>query len=197
MVDRAPGRGVRALRRPEPRSRRALWLGTLLPPAGAMALAITFAVMLATSTRSTSWALMFGCVAVCCLPLLAAVWALVYVIELARTEDHYTRLRSVIWGWWLLWLLSSATSIFATVTSGAQDYQGIANNTVAMIVAYLLALASVVVTSRLFEGFERKPVERPAHRWVVLDYDSEHQASPADSAESPAAVEMTGAEPAA
>ncbi len=183
--------------RPEPRSRRALWMGTLLPPAGAMALAITFAVILATSEHSTSWALMFGAVAVCCLPLLAAVWALVYVIELARTEDHYTRLRPVIWGWWLLWLLSSATSIFATVTSGAQDYQGIANNTVAMIVAYLLALASVVVTSRLFEGFERKPVERPAHRWVVLDYDSEHEASPADSAESSAAVELTGAEPAA
>ena len=153
--------------RPESRSRRALWVGTLLPPSAAMALAITFAVVLATSSHSTSWALMFGCVAVCCLPLLAAVWALVYVIELARTEDHYTRLRSVIWGWWLLWLLSSATSVFATVTSGAQDSQGIANNTVAMIVAYLLALASVLATARLFEGFERKPVERPAHRWVV------------------------------
>lgn len=183
--------------RPEPRSRRALWAGTLLPPAGAMALAITFAVVLATSGRSTSWALMFSCVAVCCLPLLATVWALVYVIELARTEDHHSRLRPVIWGWWLLWVLSSATSIFATVTSGAQDSQGIANNTVAMIVAYLLALASVLVTARLFEGFERKPVERPTHRWVVVDYDSEHRSSPPDSAESSAAVELTGEEPAA
>jgi hypothetical protein len=176
--------------RPDPRSRRALWVGTLLPPVAAMALAITVAVVLATSGDSTSWALMFSCVAVCCLPLLATVWALVYVIELARTEEHYTRLRPVIWSWWLMWLLSSVMSIFATVTSGAQDSQGIANNTVAMIVAYLLALVAVLATTRLFEGFERKPVERPAHRWVVVDNDG-------NAVESPAAVELTGEEPAA
>ncbi len=183
--------------RPDSRSRRALWVGTLLPASAAMVLAITFAVVLATSSRSTSWALMFACVAACCVPLLATVWALVYVIELARTEDHYTRLRPVIWGWWLLWLLSSATSVFATVTSGAQDSQGIANNTVAMIVAYLLALASVLATARLFEGFERKPVERPAHRWVVVEDDGRDPAGSADAAGSTAAVELTGAEPAA
>jgi hypothetical protein len=186
--------------RPESRSRRALWVGTLLPPSAAMVLAITFAVVLATSGRLTSWTLMAACVVVCCLPLLAAVWALVYVIELARTEDHYTRLRPVIWGWWLLWLLSTMTSVFATVTSGAQDSQGIANNTVAMIVAYLLALASVLVTARLFEGFEAKPVERPAHRWVVVEGDAPGPAdreAPADLSGSAAAVELTGAEPAA
>ena len=102
-----------------------------------------------------------------------------------------------IWGWWLLWLLSSATSVFATVTSGAQDSQGIANNTVAMIVAYLLALASVLATARLFEGFERKPVERPAHRWVVFEDNGKDPAGSADAAGSTAAVELTGAEPAA
>ncbi|BBX47052.1 DUF4328 domain-containing protein [Mycobacterium cookii] len=176
---------------PESRSRRALWVGTLLPPSFAMVLAISVAVVLATSDRPTSWALMAGCVALCCLPLLATVWALVYVIELARTEDHYTRLRPVIWSWWLLWLLSSMTSVFATVTSGAQDSQGIANNTAAMIVAYLLALASVLVTAKLFEGFERKPVERPAHRWVVVEDDGK------DPAGSTAAVELAGEEPAA
>jgi len=186
--------------RPESRSRRALWAGTLLPPSGAMLLAIIFAVVLATSGRPTSWALMAACVVACSLPLVAAVWALVYIIELARTEDHYTRLRPVIWGWWLLWLLSTVTSVFATVTSGAQDSQGVANNTVAMIVAYLLALASVLVTARLFEGFEAKPVERPAHRWIPVEGDSDvsaDQEEPADLAESPAAVELTGAEPAA
>ena len=78
----------------------------------------------------------------------------------------------MIWGWWLLWLLSSVTSVFASVTSGAQDAQGIANNTVAMIVAYLLALAAVLATAKVFEGFERKPVERPAHRWVVVADDA-------------------------
>ena len=70
-----------------------------------------------------------------------------------------------------MWLLSSLTSVFASITSGAQDSQGIANNTVAMIVAYLIALAAVLATAKLFEVFERKPVERPAHRWVVVADD--------------------------
>jgi hypothetical protein len=122
------------------------------------------------------------------------VWSLVYVIELAKTEDNYARLRGRIWGWWLLWLLSSMTSVFASITSGAQDAQGIANNTVAMMVAYLLALAAVIETEKLFEGFERKPVERPAHRWVVIADDGQ---GPAAAARSAPAVELSGEEPAA
>jgi hypothetical protein len=177
--------------RPESRSRRALWAGTLLPPSAALVLAITFAVVAATTGHSASWALMAACVAFCCLPLLGTVWPLVYVIELAKTEDHYERLRHVIWGWWLLWLLSSLTSVFASVTSGAQDSQGIANNTVAMIVAYLLALVAVLATAKLFEGFEAKPVARPAHRWVVVADDGHVET------ESAAAVELPGEEPAA
>src|ERR1700743_864916 len=55
--------------RPESRSRRALWAGTLLPPSAAMALAITFAVVAATTGHSASWALMAACVGFCCLPL--------------------------------------------------------------------------------------------------------------------------------
>jgi hypothetical protein len=156
-----------------------------------MALAITFAVILVTFGGSPSWAQMAGCVLISCLPLLGTMWSLVYVIELAKTEDDYPRLRGTIWGWWLLWLLSSLTSVFATVTSGAQDIQGIANNTVAMIVAYLLALAAVMATAKVYEGFERKPVERPAHRWVVVadDGTGEPKSAPA--------VELTGSEPAA
>jgi hypothetical protein len=176
---------------PESRSRRALWAGTLLPPSAAMALAITFAVVAATTGHSASWALMAACVGFCCLPLVAGVWSLVYVIELAKTEDHYARLRHVIWGWWLLWLLSTVTSVFASVTSGAQDSQGIANNTVAMIVAYLVALVAVAATAKVFEGFEAKPVERPAHRWVVVADDE------LVDTESAAALELPGEEPAA
>jgi hypothetical protein len=176
---------------PETRTPWALRLGCLLPPSAAMTLAITCAALLVTFGHTPSWALMAGCVVLCCLPLLGALWALVYVIELAKTEDTYPRLRGLIWGWWLLWMLSSVTSVFASITSGAQDAQGIANNTVAMIVAYLLALAAALVTARVFEGFERKPVERPAHRWVVVPDDgtSAQQSAPA--------VELTGAEPAA
>src|SRR6202000_2059893 len=66
--------------RPESRSRRALWLGTLLPPTAAMVLAITFAVVAVTTGHVASWALMAACVGFCCLPLLATVWSLVYVL---------------------------------------------------------------------------------------------------------------------
>ncbi len=177
--------------RPEPRTPWALRIGCLLPPSAAMGLAIGFAVLLVNFGRSPSWALMAGCVLVCCLPLLGSLWALAYVIELAKTEDHYTRLRGPIWGWWLLWMLSSITSVFASVTSGAQDAQGIANNTVAMIVAYLLAMAAAFATAKVYEGFERKPVERPAHRWVVATDDG------TGAPKSAPAVELTGAEPAA
>ena len=179
---------------PESRSRRALWTGTLLPPTVAMVLAITFAVVAATTGHSASWALMAACVTFSCLPLLASVWALVYVIELAKTEDHYAQFRSLIWSWWLMWLLSSVTSVFASITSGAQDAQGIANNTVAMIVAYVISLGAVLATSKLFEVFERKPVERPTHRWVVVANDD---TSTAAGTESAAAVELPGEEPAA
>jgi Domain of unknown function (DUF4328) len=177
--------------RSESRPRWALWVGCLLPPSAAMVLAITLAVTLTTLGHPPSWALMAGCLVVCCLPLLAMLWALVYVIELAKMENHYSQLRRTIWGWWLLWLLSVATSVFATVTGGAQDAQGIANNTVAMVVAYVLACAAVIATSRFFKRFEGKPIERPAHRWLVVSDD----ARPASG--SAAAVELAGAEPAA
>jgi hypothetical protein len=180
--------------RSETRTPWALRAGCLLPPSAAMALAITFAVVRVTTGHSASWALMAGCVVMSCLPLLAEVWSLVYVIELAKTEDNYGKLRGLIWGWWLLWLLSSVTSVFATITSGAQDAQGIANNTVAIIVSYLLALMAAFATERLFEGFEAKPVERPAHRWVVIADGAEAEAGAAGSAP---AVELSGEEPAA
>jgi Domain of unknown function (DUF4328) len=182
--------------RPETRTPWALRIGCLLPPSAAMVLAITFAVVRVATGHTASWALMAACVVFSCLPLLASVWALVYVIELAKTEDNYPRLRGPIWGWWLLWLLSSVTSVFASITSGAQDAQGIANNTVAIIVAYLLALGAVLATEKLFEGFERKPVERPAHRWVVVADDADGPAA-AGSAGSAPAVELSGEEPAA
>jgi hypothetical protein len=194
---------------PDPRPTWALWIGCLLPPSIAIVLAIVVAVILANLGHPASWALMAGCVALCCLPLLAMVWVLVYVVELAKTEDLYNRLRKSVWRWWLLWLLSAVTSIFATVTGAAQDAQGIANNTVAMVVAYLLALVAVMTTASLFEGFERKPIERPSHRWVIVADDGstdpatmragrpeEELGNRAVPGSAPA-VELEGAEPAA
>jgi hypothetical protein len=122
-------------------------------------------------------------------------WAPVYVIELATLEGHYARLRKPIRVWWIVWSLSTAISIIATATSSSRDAQGIANNTVTTALAYLLAAAAVAAVGRVFEGFERKPVERPAHRWVVV---SEDVVVPEDYAPtSAAAVELEGQEPAA
>jgi hypothetical protein len=130
----------------------------------------------------------------CAVPLANLFWAPVYVIELATVEEHYARLRRPILQWWIAWVFSYLVSIFAIVTSFARDAQGIANNTVLMIFAYLLAAATLSAAARVFEGFVRKPVERPAHRWVVVDRDRpEGPAAPTSAAP----VELEGQEPAA
>jgi hypothetical protein len=130
----------------------------------------------------------------CVVPLANLVWAPVYVIELATVEEHYARLRRPILEWWAAWIFSYLVSIAAIITSFATDAQGIANNTVLMVFAYLLAAVTVAALARVFEGFERKPVERPAHRWVVVERDGQDR--PADRASS-GPVELEGQEPAA
>ncbi|MCV7445837.1 DUF4328 domain-containing protein [Mycobacterium paraense] len=130
----------------------------------------------------------------CVLPLANLLWAPVYVIELATVEEHYARLRRPILEWWIAWVFSYLVSIFAIATSFATDAQGIANNTVLMIFAYLLAAVTVAAAGRIFEGFERKPVQRPAHRWVVVERGrTGGRTEPA----SHAPVELKGQEPAA
>jgi hypothetical protein len=133
------------------------------------------------------WALRAGCL----VPPVNLAWAPVYVIELAFAEDRYGRVRRLIWTWWGLFAASTAVSVFASATSFTSDPQGIADNTVRFIVAYLLALAAVVVVTQLVSAFERVPVERPAHRWLAVTQDPESRA------ETPAAVEPDGEEPAA
>ena len=130
----------------------------------------------------------------CLVPLANLLWAPVYVIELATVEEHYARLRRPIVQWWIAWVFSYLVSIFAIATSFARDAQGIANNTVLMVFAYLFAAATLAAAARVFEGFERKPVERPAHRWVVVDAGS---ARPPPRPHRAAPVELEGQEPAA
>jgi len=136
----------------------------------------------------TLWA---GCV----VPLANLLLAPVYVIELAIIEEHYGRVRKPLVQWWIAWLFSYLVSIFAIVTSFATDAQGIANNTVMMVFAYLFAAVTVAAVARVFEGFERNPVERPARRWVVVG--SDHQEQEAAAQPSVVPVELAGQEPAA
>lgn len=133
------------------------------------------------------WALRAGCL----VPFVNVFWAPVYAIELAVVEARYHRLRRLIITWWLLFGASTAVSAFATATSFTSDPQGIADNTVNFIVAYLLAMSTVVMAARLLLAFDRSPAEGSAHRWTVVASDAKSEG------DTPAAVEPQGQEPAA
>jgi hypothetical protein len=141
------------------------------------------------------WALRAGCL----VPLVNLAWAPVFVIELARVEERLTLLRRPIVVWWIVWIFSTAVSVFSIATSFTQNPQGIADNTVTTTVAYLLALAALLLAMKVFLGFERQPVERPIKRWVIVrdegdpaaDKRSEPEPEPAT------AVESEGQNPAA
>jgi hypothetical protein len=104
----------------------------------------------------------------CLTPVVNLVWAPVFAVETAVAEERASRLRKPILVWAVLWVMCTAVSIFAIATSFTADAQGIADNTVTITLAYLLGAATVVALTRVYYGFDRKPVERPAHRWVVV-----------------------------
>lgn len=137
------------------------------------------------------WALRAGCL----VPLVNLAWAPVFVMELALAENRFTRLRREIWVWWGLFFASTAVSVYATATSFTNAAQGIADNTVSFIIAYLLAMATVVRAGQLVFAVERSPVERPAHRWLPVAPEAEQE--PEKGPETPAEVERAGQEPAA
>ncbi|MFA5711868.1 DUF4328 domain-containing protein [Mycolicibacterium sp.] len=139
----------------------------------------------------------------CMVPLVNLFWAPVFVIETATLEGLYRRLRKPILVWWLLWVLSAVVSVIAFLTLFTFGWisvalntsgQGVADNTVAMICAYLAALAAVLALDRVYRGFEAKPVERAAHRWVVVG-GVPAPAAPGSDFDRP--VEPTDREPAA
>ena len=61
---------------------------------------------------------------------------------------------------------------FSIATSFTTDPQGIADNTVTTVIAYLLGLAALLLAARVYFGFERTPVDRPVKRWVMVPTDS-------------------------
>ena len=63
------------------------------------------------------------------------------------------------------------------------DAQRIADNTVITTIAYLVALTTLLLAWQGYQGFERTPVARPAHRWVMVAAEA---SEPADRAERPA-----------
>jgi len=134
------------------------------------------------------WALRAGCL----VPLVNLFWAPVFVIELAGVEERLTWLRRPIVVWWIVWVFSTAVSLFSIATSFTQDSQGIADNTVTTIVAYLLAVAALVLVMKVVFGFERQPVERQVTRWVIV---RDEDAAATDTDEAPKAEKQTEPEP--
>ncbi len=141
------------------------------------------------------WALRAGCL----VPLVNLFFAPVYVMELAGVEERLGWLRRPIVVWWIVWVFSYAVSVFSIATSFTTDPQGIADNTVTTIVAYLLALATLLLATKVFLGFERRPVERTAKRWIIVRDDAARTDDKgSDSEPEPgAAVESEGQNPAA
>ena len=107
----------------------------------------------------------------CLVPVVNLAWAPVFIIELAMAEDRYERLQRRILLWWVLWLASTAVSVFATATAFTTEPQGIADNTVSFTIAYLLAAASVFTLYRTIAAFESRPVERRLNRWLSVAGD--------------------------
>ncbi|PQP49624.1 MULTISPECIES: DUF4328 domain-containing protein [Mycolicibacterium] len=137
----------------------------------------------------SAWVLRLGCLT----PFVNLFWAPVYVMELADAEGRQRWLHRPIVVWWLFWVASTTVSTFAFATSFTADAQGIADNTVTTIVAYLFAAAALLSALRVFLGFERQPVQRPSRRWVTVRVD----AGESDDAEPARAVESNGENPAA
>ena len=113
------------------------------------------------------WALWAGCM----IPIVNLVWAPVFVIELAHAERVAARQRGPITMWWIAWIFSTAISAWAMWTSSATEPQGVADNTVTMVIAYVAGLVTLLLLWRVFNGFVRKPVDRPQHRWVIVAPD--------------------------
>ncbi len=130
----------------------------------------------------------------CLVPFVNLFFAPVYVLELAGVESRMSTLRKPIIVWWILWVLSTVVSVFSIATSFATDPQGIADNTMVTTIAYLMALAALLVAYRVVSGFDQAPVSRPVHRWVMVPDDAP-AAQPDGQSARP--VESSGQNPAA
>lgn len=131
----------------------------------------------------------------CLVPFVNLFFAPVYVLELAGVESRTSTLRKPIIVWWILWVLSTVVSVSSIATSFTTDPQGIADNTMITTIAYLTALATLLVAYRVVSGFEQAPVSRPVHRWVMVPDDAQDAQHPEGQSARP--VESSGQNPAA
>lgn len=132
--------------------------------------AAAFARIEQPETRA-KWELYCGCL----IPVANLFFAPVFVMELARVEARQRELRGPVVVWWCAWVASFLLSTFAAVTALpfiSRDTQSAADNTLLTAVAYLLALAALLLFRRVFLGFESTPVDKPVKRWLVVNESS-------------------------
>lgn len=183
----------------------ATWVGVAVSVLAFFALAASFVVLCnwlidrragayaqhdAPDPRPT-WELWLGCL----VPLANLFWAPVFVFELARVEGRLTWLRTPIVVWWCAWWVSTLVSIFAVATSFTRDVQGIADNTVATIIAYLTALAALLLTLKMYRRFEYTAVDKPVTRWVLVPDEAPSEPAAVPAAEPDAPAERAAVEP--
>ncbi|BCI55794.1 membrane protein [Mycolicibacterium litorale] len=126
----------------------------------------------------------------CLVPFVNLLFAPVYVLELAAVENRTSTIRRPVIVWWILWVLSTVVSVFSIATSFTTEPQAIADNTVVTTIAYLTALATVLVAYRVVAGFEQAPVARPVKRWVMVpDTDTSTDTSTGEAREPKGAPE--------
>ncbi|WKG03317.1 DUF4328 domain-containing protein [Mycolicibacterium sp. HK-90] len=161
------------------------------------------------STRTIWWCSL--------LPGVNVVMVPVFVWELAALEGRLSYLRRPIVVWWVAWALSAVVAVWSMVSTVYVTFfvdtpQNIADNTVTVIVGYLLALATFLLTAKVFTGFvgSGTAAQQSVRRWVVVGPESAEPAAERveaetadvsqnreDSAESAVPVESQGQNPAA
>lgn len=141
----------------------------------------------------------------CLLPIANIVGIPLLLLELAKIENRwYRQYRNIMW-WTVLW---AATWLLALVTWVVRDsvtVQGIADNALFTAIDYAVAAVAAWRLRRVYEGFTAPEGHHRAVRWlavespqgpVPLDADRP-DVPPTRDANSGAAVEPVGTEPAA
>jgi len=105
----------------------------------------------------------------CLIPVVNWFYAPLFLLELAQAEGCRERQNRPIALWSIAWIVATLISAWATWSGlRATLPQAVADNTVTTIIAYLAGLAVLVLLWRVIDAFVRRPVNRPLHRWVIV-----------------------------
>lgn len=116
----------------------------------------------------------------CLVPVVNWFYAPLFALELAQAEGCRERQNRPVALWAIGWIVATLICAWATWTGlRAKELQAAADNTVTTIAAYLAGLAVIILLWRVFEGFVRRPLERPVQRWVIVPVEPTVGASPA------------------